>query len=69
MEKMTAIYNGQTIYVHYVSKFMEYLLVSYTKDEERKFKVGVPDVSGIDEKVLMQLLQEQELKEQLKGRP
>ncbi len=64
MEKIEAMYKGQLVYVHYVSKFMEYTLVSYTKDEEKKFKTSTADLSGINEKILMSMLTKQELEEQ-----
>lgn len=60
------MYNGQTVYVHYVSKFLEWVLASYVKDEERKFKVQVSDLDNVTQKGLQDLLRDQELREQLR---
>jgi hypothetical protein len=58
--------NGETIYIHYVSKFLEYVLVSRHEDGSELFKASVGELLGVREQELYHLLREQELKEQEK---
>lgn len=59
-----AKHNGEITYIHYVSKFLEYALVSFHVDGTKQFKVNVNELTDITEEDLMKALREQELKEQ-----
>lgn len=64
MKTLKATYRGEPIFIHYVGKFLEYLLISRKDDGTGMFKVGTSEVSDITEKELSKLLIEQELIEQ-----
>ena len=67
MNKLEATYNNEIIYIHYVSDDEEYCLVSYSKDETRKFKLNTVDIGGINKEQLVKfkLSQDGSLKGQI----
>lgn len=66
MKTLTAKHNGEIIYVHYVSKFLEYVLVSREDTAIRQYKLNVAELTDITEDELFRKLREQEEIEQRK---
>lgn len=64
MKTLTAKHNGEITYIHYVSKFLEYTLVSYEVDGTKRFKINVRELTDVTEEDLLKMLREQELNEQ-----
>lgn len=64
MKTLTAKYGGELIYIHYVSKFLEYVLVSRDPEPVKQFKVTTTELTDVTEKELLDKLIEQELIEQ-----
>lgn len=65
MKKLSAKYNGEIIYIHYVSKFLEYVLVS--RDEavnSKQFKLNRAELTDVLDDDLYKKLREQEEEEQ-----
>lgn len=69
MKPTTAKYNGELVYIHYVSIYLEYVIISREPDPVRQFKVGYNQLSGITEEELMQLVRQRITEEQTKGCP
>lgn len=66
MKTLIAKHKGETVYVHYASKFLEYGLVTRETDGTKQFKVNIHELESITEEELYDMLREQELNEQLK---
>lgn len=62
MNNLEATYNGEIIFIHYVSEHIEYCLVSYSKDESKRFKLSLVDIKGVSEKQLLELKAKQDIK-------
>lgn len=67
MKTLTAKYNGENIYIHYVSNFLEYVIISRGPEPVKQFKVGTSELTGITEEELMKSVRDRILQEQIKG--
>lgn len=66
MKTLNAFYKSEQVYIHHLSKLIEYALISYSKDPERMFKVDISELTGLTEEDLYRALRDQEIEEQLK---
>lgn len=67
MKTLSAKYKGETIYIHYVSKFLEYALVSREEAvNTRQFKLNTTELTDITEEEMYKKLRMQEEEEQKK---
>lgn len=64
MKTLKAKHRDEDIFIHYVSKFLEYALVSRKEDGSGMFKLGISEIGDVTEQELYSLLREQELIEQ-----
>lgn len=67
MKTITAKYNGELVYIHYVSNYLQYVLISREPEPVRQFKVGFSDLTDITEEELIKMVRDRILEEQLKG--
>jgi hypothetical protein len=66
MKTVTAKYNGELVYIHYVSIYLQYVLISREPEPVRQFKVGYAELTGITEEELMKMVRDRIIEEQLK---
>jgi hypothetical protein len=66
MKPITAKYNGELVYIHYVSIYLQYVLISREPEPVRQFKVSYTDLTGITEEELMKIVRDRIIEEQLK---
>lgn len=66
MKTVTAKYKGELVYIHYVSAYLEYVLISREPEPVRQFKVSNSDLTGITEEELMKIVRDRIIEEQLK---
>lgn len=66
MKAITAMYNGELVYIHYVSTYLQYVLISRDVEPVRQFKVSYTDLTGITEEELMKIVRDRIIEEQLK---
>ncbi len=66
MKTLKAKHRSEDIFIHYVSKLLEYVLVSRNENGTGMFKLGINEISGVKEEELYSLLRQQEFIEQEK---
>jgi hypothetical protein len=66
MKTVTAKYKGEIIYIHYVSVYLEYVLISREPEPVRQFKVNYEDLTGITEEELRKMVRDRIIEEQFK---
>lgn len=67
MKTLIAKYNGENIYIHYVSNFLEYVIISRDPEPVKQFKVGMSELTDITEEELIKNVRDRILEEQIKG--